>query len=206
MGNTNLGQEANDEVVNAEIEGMRATVNAAIELKQIHGVEQTSAGESDQSSPESDDSGYRIVDEGGQLSLFSFDAITSSSDGQDKKDAAGSCGADTVKQADSRKKHGRGGAKSKTPVQQAPKEPELESVKLGESWKIHYAATVFEVDVLFQDELNNGVESVTLEEIRLKMVTEEDAAELTPSGTKWRYDIDNKQLFPDAWGQDKGAC
>lgn len=139
----------------------------------------------------------------GQLTLFGLEAITSSGT-ENKKDATESCGTDVGKKTDAKKRQGR--EKSKGPVVQAPKEPVLESVKLGESWKIHYAATVFEVDVLFQDELNQGVESVTLEDIRLKMVTEEDAAELTPSGTKWRYDIDNKHLYPDAWGQDKGVC
>jgi hypothetical protein len=156
--------------------------------------------------PASDDTGFRIMDDGGQLSLFSLDAITSSSVTEDKKDSVDSCGAEAGKQTAAGKKNGRGGSKSKSVVPQTPPKSELESVKLGESWKIHYAASVFEVDVLFQEELNNGVESVTLEDIRMKMVTEEDAAELTPSGTKWRYDIDNKQLFPDAWGQDKGVC
>jgi len=141
------------------------------------------------------DSQFQIVEEGGQLSLFGFDAITSST--SDKKEPS-ECGSPTED-----KKIKRGTNKTKPTIATAPPKPELESVKLGEGWKIHYAATVFEIDFLFAEE---GVESVTLEEIRLKLVTQEDAAELTPSGTKWRFDIEQKQLFPDAWGQEKGAC
>jgi hypothetical protein len=157
------------------------------------------AGEGQESEAE-----FRIIDEGGQLSLFGFDAITSSNT-EEKKDSPDSCGAD-AKKTEAGKKNNRGTGRTKPSVQVAPPKPELEHVKLGEGWKIHYAATVFEVDILFEDELNSGVENVTLEEIRMKLVVEEDAAELTPSGTKWHYDVEQKKLFPDDWGQDKGAC
>lgn len=87
-----------------------------------------------------------------------------------------------------------------------PRIPVLESIKLGEGWKVHYSANTYKVDFLFLEEGRNNVESVTLEDIRLKLLIEEDAAELTASGTKWRYDIEQKLLFPDAWGEDKGLC
>lgn len=144
---------------------------------------------------------FQIVDEGGQLSLFAIDAITI--DEIDKKEEVSDSCETTSNKSD--KNINRGSGRKKPSVTKAPPTPALESVKLSEGWKIHYAATVFEVDILFEDELNNGIEHVTFEEIRLKLVTEEDAAELTPSGTKWRYDIDQKQLYPEAWGQDKGA-
>lgn len=178
-----------------------------VQVEQEGGVsEETVAISEDQASLGGDgqESEFRIVDEGGQLSLFGFDAITSSNT-EDKKDSD-NCGAAADKKSAGAKKNNRGAGRSKPTVTAATPKPALESVKLGEGWKIHYAATTFEVDKLFEEELNNAVENVTLEEIRLKLVTEEDAAELTPSGTKWRFDVDQKQLFPDAWGQEKGAC
>lgn len=152
----------------------------------------------------SDNMAQQFGEEEGQLTLFGFGAITST-EKNEKKESSNSCGDSVGKQTSTLKKQGKGGTKSNQATSQTLKEPELEFIKLGESWKIHYAASVFEVDVLFINHLNNGVETVTLEEIRLKLVYEVDAAELTPSGTKWRYDVDNRQLFPEAWGLDKGA-
>jgi hypothetical protein len=153
------------------------------------------------------DDGYVVVEDGGQLSLFGFDSVIAPGSSDKKENKADSC-APEVKptsggKADAKSGKGRGKGKVATPV--IPPVPELESVKLGEGWKIHYAAQVFEVDVLFADDIAASKESIPFEDIRLKLVMEEDAAELTPSGTKWRYDEDQKQLFPDAWGQDKGA-
>lgn len=141
----------------------------------------------------------------GQMSLFSDDWFAPVDPiSEDKKDnASDSCGAviPTPKAPTSKKK--------KAASEVVPKKetaPKLESVKLGEGWIVHYSANSFRVDFLFLEESRNNIESVTLEEIRLKLVTEEDAAELTASGTKWRYDEELKHLYPDAWGQDKGWC
>jgi len=144
----------------------------------------------------------------GQLSLFGDDAFVTN---EKKEVSTESCNVSEVKlsstiAADNKAKvrSKKGVAKKEDEVPKTPPMPKLESINLGEGWKIHYAATQFEVDILFADELNTGAVTATLEEIRLKLVTEEDAAELTPSGTKWRYDIDLKKLYPEAWGQDKG--
>lgn len=129
------------------------------------------------------DESLLIGNDAGQLTLFGID-IEPAKDNKEK-------------QAEKTKK--------KSNTAKSTMKPDSINVNLGEGWKIHYAASVFEVDVLFQDELSSGTEIVSFEDIRLKLNVEEDCAELTPSGTKWRYDLDQKQLFPDAWGQDKGA-
>lgn len=144
----------------------------------------------------------------GQLSLFGDDAFVTN---EETEASTESCHVSEMKSSSTiaadnkaRTRSKKAVAKKEEEVPKKPPMPKLESINLGEGWKIHYAATQFEVDILFADELNTGVLTATLEEIRLKLVTEEDAAELTPSGTKWRYDIDQKKLYPEAWGQDKG--
>ncbi|MEK5358086.1 hypothetical protein [Paenibacillus sp. FSL L8-0709] len=138
----------------------------------------------------------------GQLSLFTDEWFTPSKLPEGKQ-SVDNCG------SDSSKAKGAAGKRKISEIKHTPKTPPipvLESIKLGEGWKVHYSANTYKVDFLFLEEGRNNVESVTLEDIRLKLLIEEDAAELTASGTKWRYDIDQKLLFPDAWGEDKGLC
>lgn len=143
-----------------------------------------------------------ITGEEGQLSLFNDEWFKPSQPAAENTTPE-SCGSTAPKTKGPTNK--KKSAETK-PSKVNPPAPVLESVKLGEDWRVHYSANTFNVDFLFLEERRANVESVTLEEIRLKLVIEEGAAELTASSTKWRYDVELKHLYPEAWGQDKGLC
>lgn len=101
-------------------------------------------------------------------------------------------------------------SKSSVGENQPNKKMEIKKVGLGGEfdWKIRYAGTTYYLNLLFEEEINDGVTEVTLEQIREKLVISEFCIELSPQRAYWnssKTDIDQQLLILICKGQDKAG-
>lgn len=87
------------------------------------------------------------------------------------------------------------------------KKPKITEVDLGgdKDWKVRYAGTTYHLNLLFEEEILDGKTTVTLEEIREKLVTTEFCIELSPKRAYWEVEEPEQLLILICKGQDKGA-
>lgn len=107
----------------------------------------------------------------------------------------------------SNKKTSKAPKSSVTQKSPATTKPVIESVPLGTNadWKVRYAGTTYYLNLLFEEEIINSKNSVTLEEIREKLVTTEFCIELSPKRVHWEAEEAEQLLVLICKGQSKGG-
>lgn len=147
-----------------------------------------------------------VVQEDGQYSLFGDEAILSEprteeqlQKDEDNKTEKGSKSKSNRKKTSSNSVSKSSKASSSTTVTASKKKSQ--DILITDDWTVHYATHTFKVSDFVKT--TKPSEEINLEVLRQSM--EQEFFEMTKERTRWDYDLDNKRLFPDVIGTDKGG-